>query len=183
MKAVPVNIKMMRILEQSGHVLACVLLVLFFTTVQSLAKQNELAVLPPPVINSEYFPCSTCHEQSKMVQEEHMQEIHKSIKVKGHVEKSYGCLGCHDREDFDKLTLFNGGKIDLARSSQLCGQCHSTSYKLWQSGLHGKVVGKWNGPKKITPCTRCHDPHQPVYKAQQPEPPPAPPEKTLRWNK
>jgi hypothetical protein len=65
----------------------------------------------------------------------------------------------------------------------LCGQCHSTNYKLWQSGLHGKVIGKWTGPKKYTPCTTCHDPHHPGYATQQPEPPPMHPEQTLRWRK
>lgn len=154
-----------------------------FLTISSFASQEEFAVLPVPVISSENFPCTRCHKQSGTAPGVHKKIFHITITVEGHTEDSYGCFKCHDREDRDKLQLFSNSKIDITESSELCGQCHSTNYKLWASGLHGKVWGKWNGPKKITPCTTCHDPHRPGYKDRKPEPPPVPPEQTLRWRK
>lgn len=164
-----------------------VLLFLLFISLSSAAvsfgSQDEPAVLPVPVISSEYFPCSRCHKENGIEPDVHGEAFHVTIRVEGHTEENYGCFDCHDRENRDKLRLFNGSKIELAVSSELCGQCHSTNYKLWRSGLHGKVLGKWNGRKRYTPCTTCHDPHQPAFASRQPERPPTPPEKTLRWRR
>lgn len=183
MKTASAKSMVAQLLAQSGYVFAFVLFVLLFTIVQSPAMQNEPAVLPPPVVSSEYFPCTACHQHDEVAKEQRSQKAHLPIQVQGHTEDQYDCFGCHDKKDMDKLILFNGSTIDLISSSQLCGQCHSTSFKLWQSGLHGKVVGNWNGPQKVTPCTRCHDPHRPAFRAQKPEPPPTAPDETLRWNK
>jgi uncharacterized CHY-type Zn-finger protein len=152
-------------------------------TINAFGVQEERAVLPAPVIFSANLPCSKCHKLNGTEQAVRSKAYHSTIRVLGHTEKEYGCFVCHDSENRNKLRLFNDRTIELAVSSELCGQCHSTNYKLWQSGLHGKVVGKWDGPKKYTPCTTCHDPHRPGYRTQQPEPPPTPPEKTLRWQK
>jgi len=165
------------------HLLFFVALLVLCSPIFVLGKEEGLQVLPSPVLSSKFFPCATCHDQIKKGQEQSKQDVHETIPIAGHIEKNYGCFGCHDSENLDKLRLFNGNKIDLALSSSLCGQCHSTNYKLWHSGLHGKSIGKWNGPKKITPCTRCHDPHRPGYTAHRPEQPPTPPQQTLRWKK
>lgn len=149
----------------------------------SPAEQYEFSVLPAPITSSELFPCSRCHNNKQSYKDNQRQKVHKIILAEGHSEKNYSCISCHDRDDFDQLRLFNGRKVDLANSSKLCGQCHSTNYKLWKTGLHGKVTGSWNGQKKITPCATCHDPHRPSYKSKKPEPPPVPPIETLRWNK
>lgn len=144
---------------------------------------TEPDVLTPPVTGSEYFPCSRCHEEKRSALDDSMKNFHAPLRVEGHIEDSYNCYGCHDNENMDRLRLFNGSTIELTVSSPLCGQCHSTNYKLWQSGLHGKMVGNWNGPKKITPCASCHNPHRPAFAQQKPSPPPIPPEQTLRWRK
>ena len=155
-----------------------VLIFLCSFSIPCLADQKEPVVLSTPVSTSEYFPCSKCHEKTKTALQQ--KNFHDTICVETHIEESFECYGCHDPENLDKLQLFNGEKIELSVSSQLCGQCHSTNFKLWESGLHGKVVGNWNGPQKITPCTICHDPHRPQYTGQQPEKPPVHPKKTLR---
>jgi hypothetical protein len=160
-------------------------LIFFLITLSNNAfgRQDKPVVLPGPVFSSEYFPFSKCHEQIGTGPDDRREAFHVTIRVKGHIEKDYGCYGCHDSENLDKLRFFNDRKVDIAASSELCGQCHSTIFKLWHSGLHGKVVGRWNGLKKIIPCTTCHDPHRPVYTSQKPEPPPMPPEQTLRWKR
>lgn len=172
---------MIRIILSRQNMLLCICLILLFSATLSPARPDERTVLPPPVLASRYFPCSMCHNQNEIRVEKAGQREHNAIRVEKHVEDNYDCFGCHDSEDLNKLRLFNGNTIDLALSSQLCGQCHSTNYKLWLSGLHGKVMGKWNGPQKITPCTHCHDPHQPGLATQEPESPPTHPEETLRW--
>lgn len=149
----------------------------------SFGINNELPVLTAPVNISEYFPCSKCHEKRESVPVVKMEVFHTSIRIEGHIEDNYNCYGCHDIEYRDRLKLFNGSTIELSDSSRLCGQCHSTNFKHWQSGLHGKVVGNWNGPRKITPCTSCHNPHRPKYEGQHPAPSPTSPEQTLRWQK
>lgn len=163
------------------HVLIFLFILLPFFAAPVFGSQVVLTVLPAPVLTSELFPCSKCHNKTDKGLESGKQGVHKAIPLEGHIEESYNCFGCHDRENLDKLNLFNGAKIDLFLSSSLCGQCHSSSYKLWKSGLHGKISGKWNGQKKINPCVNCHDPHHPGYEKQRPKPPPTPPEKTLRW--
>lgn len=146
------------------------------------AKPNALGILPSAITFSEYFPCARCHRDGT-VQDNKDGRMHKTIPLQGHPGKKYDCFSCHDRGDFDKLRLFDGSRIELKDSSRLCGQCHSTNYGLWQSGLHGKIKGTWNGERKIIACVQCHDPHDPVFAAQNPKPPPTPPENTLRWRK
>jgi len=183
MKAISVYLRMLCVLLARQNLLFVLIFFLITLSNNAFSSQDELTVLPAPVFSSEYFPCSRCHKQNGTEPDVRKEAFHVTISVQGHTEGNYGCFGCHDNENRDKLRLFNGSKIDLALSSELCGQCHSTNYKLWLSGLHGKVIGKWSGPKKTTPCTTCHDSHRPGYAVQPPEPPPTPPEQTLWWRR
>lgn len=163
-------------------IMLLVSLLLFFGKT-SRSSQEVPIILPAPVISSANFPCSQCHTDDSPGMDRRTETFHASIRADSHIEEEYDCFGCHDKERMDRLRLFNGGRIELIRSSELCGQCHSTNYTLWESGLHGKVSGPWNGPRRIAPCTSCHDPHQPGFLALRPAPPPVPPEETLRWGK
>ena len=184
MKTISAYIRMLSVLLTRQNLFFFLICFLITLSNNAFSSQDEPSVLPAPVLSSEYYPCSRCHKQNGTEREVRREAFHETIRVEGHTEDNYhGCFVCHDSENRNKLRLFNNNKIDLALSSELCGQCHSTNYKLWLSRLHGKVVGKWNGPQKITPCTTCHDPHRPGYAIQQPEPPPTPPEKTLWWRR
>ncbi len=170
--------------KSAGMILLRLLIgVLFISASTSLAAQAVWEVLPAPVSSSEFFPCSRCHGQEITDHGASRKSPHGTVAADEHIAEIQGCSACHDKEDPDRLVLFSGRLLELGFSSELCGQCHSTNFTLWQSGLHGKVTGKWNGPRKIAPCTGCHDPHRPGYTAHAPESAPTPPEKTLRWSR
>jgi hypothetical protein len=63
----------------------------------------------------------------------------------------------------------------------LCAQCHGTTYRDWQRGMHGKTMGSWDkssGKQRRLLCTECHNPHAPAYGRLAPLPGP----RTLRMN-
>jgi uncharacterized CHY-type Zn-finger protein len=165
-------------LKRVGYISLWSAAAVLFRGDNTLADTVAVEALPPPVQSSALFPCSGCHAQGRVLQKEN---LHRNIDTTTHPGQDYNCFSCHDKQEYDMLVLFNEEKVELIHSSELCGQCHSTTYHLWQSGLHGKITGKWSGGKIMTSCTVCHDPHQPAYRAQKPESPPTPPQKTLRW--
>ncbi len=144
-------------------------------------SSNDFSVTQPPVTTSEYFPCSQCHRPDGSTSGDRPAgSVHAKIEVDGHIGPDHSCSGCHNIKEPDKLQLFSGRRIDLSASSILCGQCHTSVYTNWQSGIHGKIIGNWDRDHQYTPCTGCHDPHQPEFKSQLSAPPPIRPENTLR---
>ncbi len=89
------------------------------------------------------------------------------IKLIGHDALGVGdnaCLVCHDAPDKNpgKLKLADGTLIDIKGDVALvCYRCHSTKYKEWKAGTHGRHEGK---------CTAsgCHNPHTPGFIYAQP---------------
>lgn len=85
------------------------------------------------------------------------------------------CFNCHDRTDRERLVLRNGKLIGFDAVPTLCSQCHGTTFRDWERGMHGKQLGSWS---TSTPsrhrlnCTECHDPHHPAYPDFTPLPPP-----------
>lgn len=147
----------------------------------SFAGRPAPEILPVPVLSSAFYPCIRCHPADREIVFKEAGIGHGKVDIQKHVGARYDCYTCHNRQDMDRLNLFDASPVGLDKSSILCGQCHNTSYQLWTTGLHGKRVGTWNGRNSIFPCTACHDPHQPGYPAHVPKPPPVPPEETLRW--
>jgi len=85
------------------------------------------------------------------------------------------CVNCHAVKNRDKLTLRDGTLVGFSQSTQLCAQCHGTTYRRWQRGAHGKTMGYWDvkkGPQKRLQCANCHDPHSPHYNPMKPLPAP-----------
>lgn len=98
---------------------------------------------------------------------------HKNIKM------SHGlngrCVNCHDAKDRDKLVLRDDQTVGFSQSPMLCAQCHGTTYRQWQRGVHGKTLGYWDaskGESKKLTCVECHDPHSPRYAPIKPLPAP-----------
>ncbi len=92
------------------------------------------------------------------------------------------CVNCHDSKNRDKLTLRDGEQVGFSQSPMLCAQCHGTTYREWERGVHGKTLGYWDAtkgePNKLG-CVECHDPHSPRYAPMAPLPAP----NTLRMGK
>lgn len=85
------------------------------------------------------------------------------------------CRNCHDASDRNLLTRRDGATIPFDREEELCSQCHGTTYRDWQDGMHGKTLGYWSaalGEPHRLGCTECHDPHRPAFPGFSPAPGP-----------
>lgn len=141
------------------------------------AKVETFAV-PPPPLSTEFWPCSSCHDNTEPVNKTRrvLTEEHKNIVLHDHDEDHRWCLDCHDAENRDFLHLAAGVTITFDESYKLCGQCHGPQARDWRSGVHGKRTGMWDGEKKYLLCVHCHNPHSPHFKPLHPEPAPERPE-------
>jgi hypothetical protein len=141
------------------------------------ADPRRLAVAPP-IFSEGIFPCSNCHaERQPDLTRRGLQDEHTAIVLR-HAAGLFWCLDCHHPENRDTLRLATGEGLPFTESYRLCGQCHSKKLRDWQAGIHGRRTGQWNGDKEYLLCTRCHDPHDPKFKALTPMPPPERPGRT-----
>jgi Zn finger protein HypA/HybF involved in hydrogenase expression len=160
-------------------VLVAVALLTSATAVVSQAPQrapdlpDDLRVeAPPPPFSDGIFPCSNCHAEMKPDRtRRELVAMHDDIQLK-HDEEHRWCLDCHDADNRDVLHLANGDRVPFEESYRVCGQCHGEKYRDWRAGVHGRRVGEWNGHKNYLLCPHCHNPHQPRFKALQPQPAP-----------
>lgn len=118
------------------------------------------------------FPCSNCHTKSlnelKKMETDNVKNAHWNIKMKHANANVMECITCHNEDNLNDLKSITGKEISLDHSYQLCGQCHSTQYKDWQGGAHGKRLGGWAPPKVINSCVNCHNPHSPAFDTKWP---------------
>ena len=118
------------------------------------------------------FPCMQCHGNishksiSPQLKRPHDQLIFK------HMESIKNCYKCHDKKDRDRLVLQTGEFINFNESHKLCFQCHGEKKRDWELGMHGKMVGSWNGNKYKYTCTNCHEPHHPKFRKMKADPAP-----------
>ena len=108
--------------------------------------------------------CMDCHEimdsQPRSKDLLQHQNIHMAHGLNGR------CVNCHDAKDRDKLVLRDGERVGFSESPMLCAQCHGTTYREWERGVHGKTLGYWDttkGEAKKLLCVECHNPHSPRY--------------------
>lgn len=122
-----------------------------------------------------FYPCTTCHPVTMVPgptpgSEKPSKPLpngftgHK-IELAGHDKLgAEACLSCHDdpAKNPGKLKLADGTLIDIKGDTALvCYRCHSTKYKEWKAGTHGKH-------KPSCVAAGCHDPHTPGYIYAQP---------------
>ncbi len=115
-----------------------------------------------------FYPCTSCHPVTEIPGTERSArplpggfEGH-AIVLEGHDALGKGhaaCPVCHDdmARDPGKLKTADGSLVDIKGDvAKVCYRCHSTKYKEWKAGTHGKHLGK---------CTAsgCHDPHTPGF--------------------
>ncbi len=133
-----------------------------------------------PIFKKPIFPCSDCHDaEEDNPKPRILKEEHKEIQLH-HGNKDMWCLHCHDFKDRDKLHLANGKQIPFEKSERLCAQCHGKKAEEWRSGVHGKRIGYWKGPKTYWRCIYCHNPHKPNFGKLRSKPAPVHP-KDIRW--
>jgi len=136
---------------------------------------QERVEVPPPPFSDGIFPCSGCHAGLPVnPTRRELTDMHADI-VFTHDAQHRWCLDCHDATDRDSLHLAGGDRVPFDESYRLCGQCHGEKLRDWQAGVHGRRTGDWNGHKKYLLCAHCHNPHQPRFRALQPNPAPKPP--------
>jgi uncharacterized CHY-type Zn-finger protein len=142
--------------------------------------EQEYPTDPPKVLSSDLYPCSECHADLPVNTEKRELEAHTAMVITGHGEPLKWCMDCHNSENRDTLRLIGGEEVEFRELHVLCGQCHGRLYAHWRAGIHGKRTGFWDGEKKYTLCTDCHDPHDPGFKPLAPEPVPKKPQETLK---
>ncbi len=115
-----------------------------------------------------FYPCTSCHPvtvpEGSDTPNKKLPNGFKGheIKLIGHDALGVGenaCLTCHDdpNRDPSKLKLADGALVDIKGDVALvCYRCHSTKFREWKAGTHGKHQSK---------CTAsgCHDPHTPGF--------------------
>lgn len=118
------------------------------------------------------FPCSNCHTMSlgelQKTSDEDMKKAHWNIKMSHANTEVLNCTTCHNENKMDELNSVTGKAISIDHSYQLCAQCHSTQYKEWEGGAHGKRLGGWVPPRVINSCVNCHNPHSPAFESKWP---------------
>jgi Doubled CXXCH motif (Paired_CXXCH_1) len=142
---------------------------------------GELVEAAPPPFSEGIFPCSQCHQGQGDRQPREL-GFHEDIqdRLRRHAPQRRWCLDCHDFGTRDMLHLSSGELVPFTESYRVCAQCHYDKYRDWRLGIHGKRVGRWNGPKTYLLCVNCHDPHSPRFKPLAPERPPRRPEDLRR---
>lgn len=115
------------------------------------------------------YPCKECHDESLPTdaKERAMPEDHGDIDLK-HGGGRFWCLTCHDADNRDVLHGLKGQPITFDEPFLLCGQCHFRRQRDFFFGAHGKRVGTWQGERVLTPCTACHNAHDPSIKPRKP---------------
>lgn len=117
------------------------------------------------------FKCSECH--SKSISELKMtnlkgQKAHSDINLKHASLKELNCNSCHPTQNLDNLKSNLDAPVDFNQSYKVCAQCHSTQYKDWLGGAHGKRVKGWVNPRISHTCVDCHNPHNPKFEVRYP---------------
>lgn len=115
-----------------------------------------------------FYPCTSCHPvhlvpgtQKPIGALPNGFQGHQIV-LQGHDKLGVGngaCLVCHDdpTRNPGMLKTADGSLVDIKGDVALvCYRCHSTKYKEWKAGTHGKHQAK---------CTAagCHDPHTPQF--------------------
>lgn len=129
---------------------------------------------PLTTVGAYQYRCNECHSIFK-------NDIEKSQGLVQHTDIVFNhgmnnrCFNCHDRLDRNKLVGRDGQYLSYTEIPALCAQCHGTTYRDWQAGMHGKTLGSWqtgNPEQHRLACDQCHDPHAPAFPQYTPLPAP-----------
>jgi len=132
-------------------------------------------VLEERAMKIKTFPCMDCHGNFQNKKPSFpLSKPHNDLVFK-HMDSVKSCFQCHDEADRNALRLQTGEKITFNESHKQCFQCHGEKKRDWELGMHGKMVGAWNGTKYKNTCTNCHEPHHPRFRKMKADPGPVHP--------
>jgi hypothetical protein len=139
-----------------------------------LAEVNDTVryLIPERKSHIQSFPCSNCH--SKPLSALHHEFPKEQKKAHWNTNLIHApadvmeCKSCHNINNLDQLQLLTGKPVDFDQSFKTCSQCHSTQFKDWVGGSHGKRLGGWAPPKVMSTCVTCHNPHKPAFESRMP---------------
>lgn len=119
------------------------------------------------------FPCTNCHgksldEMKKGLGTEEERHAHWNIEIRHADAETMDCTTCHDENQVNSLRSIKGVEISYDESYKQCAQCHSTQFKDWVGGAHGKRLGGYVPPRTINSCVNCHNPHTPAFAKRWP---------------
>jgi hypothetical protein len=117
------------------------------------------------------YPCGNCHSKSLdqlYANKDDEKGAHWDVHLQHASTKTMNCYTCHGKKKMDALQSLTGDTISFNESYKLCGQCHSTQYKDWQGGAHGKQMNGWKPPRVAKTCVSCHNPHNPSFEHRLP---------------
>ena len=115
------------------------------------------------------YECTNCHSATlDELKATSTSFPHADIKLFHADFNTMNCLTCHNQENFDYLRSTTDKKIDFDSSYKLCSQCHSSQFKDWKGGAHGKRIGGWVPPRVSKTCVECHNPHSPSFESKIP---------------
>ncbi|OGG94108.1 MAG: hypothetical protein A2527_09680 [Candidatus Lambdaproteobacteria bacterium RIFOXYD2_FULL_50_16] len=123
-----------------------------------------------------YYPCENCHTKGMVAPNDKVRTLelmHMEINL-DHGKGRFWCTTCHDINQRNQLISLKKQRISFDQPYLLCGQCHFARQRDFFQGAHGKRKDNWFGPKKLTNCTECHDPHVPQIRARLPRKEPDP---------
>ncbi len=136
------------------------------TEISELDSQFYIAKRAHEITN---LPCSNCHSKDiSKLKSKGTKKAHWDIELIHADDGIMNCASCHDMNKPDALTSLRGSEVSFDHSYKLCAQCHSTQYKDWQGGAHGKSLLGWVPPRVSQTCTGCHNPHKPAFEQRWP---------------
>lgn len=140
------------------------------TVLSEIEGGTEQFLIPERTREITSFPCSNCHTKPvDQLKKEHVgKAAHWDVELNHASDFSMNCMSCHNMEKPDQLTSLTGNRISFDHSYQQCAQCHSTQYKDWQGGAHGKRLKGWVPPRVAQTCVGCHNPHAPSFEKRWP---------------
>lgn len=115
------------------------------------------------------FACIECHSKPlSQMKGLNKQKAHWDIKLNHANSEIMNCATCHNGNDMNNLNTLTGENVDFNLSFKLCAQCHSSEFKDWKGGAHGKKVAGWAPPRASMTCVNCHNPHSPSFEKRWP---------------
>lgn len=115
------------------------------------------------------FACIECHSKPlSRMKSDVGQKAHWDIKINHAQTETMDCTTCHSPDNMNELRTLTDKKVDFNLSHKLCAQCHSSQFKDWKGGAHGKKVAGWAPPRASMTCVNCHNPHDPGFDKRWP---------------
>lgn len=106
--------------------------------------------------------CLSCHLNNPDIQTQYSkslvnyeQSVHGQALLKGNKNAAV-CIDCHGSHDLEKADSPNS-KINRFRIPDVCGKCHISVTREYESSIHGIALAKGN--PDVPGCTYCHGEH------------------------